>query len=72
MMANQWMGGSKLTYTHKTRVPTKKKTLQERKIKLNTSLQFSTLTNPPTKIRTWLTKKQFNVYDNTPQKRNKK
>jgi hypothetical protein len=42
----------------------KKKKLQERRIKLNTFLKFSTLTNPPTMIEQ---RKQFNAYDNTPQ-----
>lgn len=42
-----------------------------RKIKLNASLQFSTITIPPTMIEHGKQRKQFNVYEQHPTKKNK-
>lgn len=55
MLANQCMGGSKLTYTHKTRVLTKTVTRKKNKIKhfpTNFYINKSTYND-----RTWQTKK---------------
>lgn len=43
-----------------------------RKIKLNASLQFSTITNPPTTIEHGKQRKQFNVYEQHPTKKETK
>lgn len=48
-----------------------KENITRKKIKLNASLQFSTITNPPTTIEHGKQRKQFNVYEQHPTKKQK-